>query len=355
MAWRGEKFSEGRLRLWCAFASAQHDARLLDLLRRYDAVPRGAPTDTGAVRHVLAAAAARQRARLGSSLVRSWDMSSGAAAAPTAGGTLVIAFAGADAALGGGINGGVPSHEFVRACRKAGVRRAIFVRDVLRAWYLRGVGGEHGGSRFEDVMAMLREEIATARPNRLVTIGSSMGGYAAVRAALALNADAALAFAPQVAIDPGTRAERGLPSAPFDGLLNGLKAFGEVEGFPLESLDELVLQMAGAPSPRATDGRAPTAIEVHCGDADPGDVAEARTLAAAVESVSQSREGGVGVSCRVKVHQARDHNLVVEMRDSGELHELLCALVAADDAQDIAGAAPEIPSDFEGFANCPDF
>ena len=77
--------------------------------------------------------------------------------------------------------------------------------------------------------------------------------------------------------------------------------------------------------------------------------------AAAVESVSQSREGGVGVSCRVKVHQARDHNLVVEMRDSGELHELLCALVAADDAQDIAGAAPEIPTDFEGFANCPDF
>ena len=69
-----------------------------------------------------------------------------------------------------------------------------------------------------------------ARPNRLVTIGSSMGGYAAVRAALALNADAALAFAPQVAIDPSTRAERGLPSAPFDGLLNGLKAFGEVEG-----------------------------------------------------------------------------------------------------------------------------
>ena len=52
----------------------------------------------------------------------------------------MIAFAGADAALGGGIQGGVPSHEFVRACRRAGVRRAIFVRDVLRAWYLQGVG-----------------------------------------------------------------------------------------------------------------------------------------------------------------------------------------------------------------------
>ena len=47
-------------------------------------------------------------------------------------------------------------------------------------------------------------------------------GYAAVRAAIALRADAALAFAPQVAIDPKMRAERRLPPAPFDGLLTGL-------------------------------------------------------------------------------------------------------------------------------------
>ena len=54
------------------------------------------------------------------------------------------------------------------------------------------------------------------------------------------------------------------------------------------------------------------------------------------------------------MHVARDHNLVVEMRDSGELHELLRSLVAEEDGA-AAHDAAEIPSDFEGFANCPDF
>ena len=162
----------------------------------------------------------------------------------------MIAFAGADAALGGGINGGVPSHEFVRACRRAGVRRALFVRDVLRAWYLRGVGGD-GGDSFAGVMAMLQDEIAALRPSRVVTIGSSMGGYAAVRAAIALRADAAVAFAPQVAIDPALRRERALPAAPFDGLLRGLSAVGRIEGFPLESLDDIAVRAAAEPAAAA--------------------------------------------------------------------------------------------------------
>lgn len=377
VVWRGPCFAQARLWLWCAFASAPQDTRLLDLLRRFDAVPGAVPADEAAVRAVLRGSASRQRARLGSSLVRSWDMmanapsgrasASAAAATPSSagGGTLVIAFAGADAALGGGINGGVPSHEFVRACRKAGVRRALFVRDVLRAWYLRGVGGR-GGDSFEGVMALLRDEIAAVRPSRVVTIGSSMGGYAAVRAALALEADAALAFAPQVAIDPAERQRRGLPPAPFDALLGGLSAVGHAEGFRLESLDEIVRGLAsrhggGVTTPGGRAHRQPTiGIEIHCGDADPGDVAEARTLEAVVSQLSQGVEaaaggGGVGfgVTCAVKVHEARDHNLVVEMRDSGELHDLLRSLVAEEE-----GAAPdaaEIPSDFEGFANCPDF
>ena len=40
------------------------------------------------------------------------------------------------------------------------------------------------------------------RPARVVTVGCSMGGYAAVRAALELDADVVLAFAPQVTLDP---------------------------------------------------------------------------------------------------------------------------------------------------------
>ena len=356
-AWRGARLDAARLWLWCAYASAHQDDRLLDLLRRFDAVPGAAPADVNAVRAVLRSSASRQRARLGNSLVRSWDITpSGNGGATPHGGTLVIAFAGADAALGGGINGGVPSHEFVRACRNAGVRRAIFVRDVLRAWYLRGVGGggvgaggaEEAEDSFDGVMDLLRAEIAAVRPSRLVTIGSSMGGYAAVRAALALEADAALAFAPQVAIDPEERLRRELPPAPFDALLGGLGVIGRAAGFPLESLDSLVRKLP--PRQPWPQGSA-TRIVLHCGDADPGDVAEAWTLEAAVREAAALRP--TGVACSVTVHAARDHNLVVDMRDSGELHELLCSLVAEEGAE--AGGEAEIPSDFEGFTNCPDF
>ena len=66
---------------------------------------------------------------------------------------------------------------------------------------------------FDGVVQRLALEVAALRPSRVVTIGSSMGGYAAVRAGLALNADAAVAFSPQVLIDAS---HRGAPPAPRD-------------------------------------------------------------------------------------------------------------------------------------------
>ena len=94
--------------------------------------------------------------------------------------------------------------------RRAGVRRALFVRDVMRAWYLRGLGGGDGdeGHTFEGAMALLRREIAAVRPRRVVTIGSSMGAYGAARAALALGAERAIAFSPQVLLEPAARGGR---------------------------------------------------------------------------------------------------------------------------------------------------
>merc|ERR1711965_966770 len=115
-------------------------------------------------------AAAAHRRRAGAALARSWTPPLLRPA--TCGGTLVIAFAGADANLGGGIQGGVPSHEFVASCRRAGVLHAIFVRDALRSWYLRGIGceggegGEGEGGTFEDVVNLLAAEITALRPSR---------------------------------------------------------------------------------------------------------------------------------------------------------------------------------------------
>ena len=65
-----------------------------------------------------------------------------------------------------------------------------------------------------------------------------------------------------------------------------------------------------------------TRIELHAGAAEEGDVREAEMLAAAVAE-RRAHRGESGVACELTVHAGRDHNLVKEMRDAGELHALL--------------------------------
>ncbi|KAL3908612.1 MAG: hypothetical protein SGPRY_009729, partial [Prymnesium sp.] len=153
-------------------------------------------------------------------------------------------------------------------------------------------------------------------------------------------------------------------------------AFSEVEGFEMLGLAEAVAK-----------GCRGTQIELHVGAEDENDVAEALILQRAVERAHTSEaasghEGGEatagregigswesgekshpgsrvaeivakGPRCDVIVHPGRDHNMVVDMRDSGELHTLLCSL------QDTAGrkSRPEVslPEGFVGFHDCPDF
>ena len=87
---------------------------------------------------------------------------------------------------------------------------------------------------------------------------------------------------------------------------------------------------------------------------------EALLLQRAVEeraALATSPGADEAVRCSVKVHDGRDHNLVVEMRDSGELHDWLCQLVAAEGAEGGAAAGVEeaLPAKFVGFEDCPDF
>ena len=141
----------------------------------------------------------RLRRTQGDALLRCYDSDGNGAAE-----TMVITFGGLQLQVGGGHGGGVAPHEFVRSCQKAGARYALFVRDVTRSWYCRGLGPAFGNGAscdsFDAMIAGLRAEIARLRPRRVVTIGSSMGGYAAIRAGLALNATRAVAFSPQVII-----------------------------------------------------------------------------------------------------------------------------------------------------------
>ena len=54
-----------------------------------------------------------------------------------------------------------------------------------------------------------------------------MGGYAAIRAGLALRADTVLAFGPQVVLDSRERAALSLRASPFDRSLRALEAEGK--------------------------------------------------------------------------------------------------------------------------------
>lgn len=102
--------------------------------------------------------------------------------------TLVIAFAsiGHDATR-------APSPEFV-ASGTAGGRPALFVMDAARTWT--------NAPGFADVVAQAVDRVRARQPiRRIVTIGQSMGGFAALVAAEVLPVDAVLAFGPQSRID----------------------------------------------------------------------------------------------------------------------------------------------------------
>ena len=314
---------EARLRLWRALNCSPSDTRLIDLLRRTEAVRQSQPEEVHEVRRVLWETTRARRALNGVAVKRSWedDCSDYEGRHHAGAGTLLICFAGADSNLGGGADGGVQRHSFMAACSRAGVRHALFVRDASRGWYERGIDGE--GRDFASVVSLLREEVWRMRPSRLVTLGSSMGGYAAVRAGLALDADLAIAFSPQAVLHVSTREALGVPPAPFDMFLLGLEAFAAVEGFEPQPLSAVIAETAWSTT---------CAIEVHVGGADEGDLIDAELLRRAVEE--RRTRGALGISCEIVVHPGEDHNLVCSMRDSGELHAMLqrAASLSAGDA-----------------------
>jgi hypothetical protein len=153
----------------------------------------------------------------------------------------------------------------------------------------------------------------------------------------------------QVLIDTRERTQLRLPPAPFDSLLRALAVLSAAADVPYPSLAECV---------EAAPATCTTAIELHAGSTEAGDVYEAEMLAAAVAA---SHAAGGGVSCRLTVHEGRDHNLVKEMRDEGELHALLRRVAGVETAE--AGAAREagaraaavgIDANFVGFHDCGD-
>ena len=103
--------------------------------------------------------------------------------------TLLIAFGGLASKLDG-----IPPFEFLSALAEQSARR-VFVRDLDQAWYQEGVRGV--ASNLADTTDALRAIVEEAQPTRVVTLGVSAGGFAAIYFGCQLRADLAVAFSPQ--------------------------------------------------------------------------------------------------------------------------------------------------------------
>lgn len=76
----------------------------------------------------------------------------------------------------------------------------ILVRDSGNSWYHRRIDGL--GEHPDETAAGLRQLISDIRPGKVVTIGQSMGAYAAIMYGLLLEVQQVIAFGPLSFLDP---------------------------------------------------------------------------------------------------------------------------------------------------------
>ncbi len=112
--------------------------------------------------------------------------------------SLLIAFGGLGTAIG------IPVFEFfnVVSTFEQPVKQ-MFIRDLQGAWYHRGVVA--AGDTIEEVAEYVREVVRTSGARRVVTVGNSAGGYAALLFGSLIEATQVLAFGPQTFISARLR------------------------------------------------------------------------------------------------------------------------------------------------------
>lgn len=100
----------------------------------------------------------------------------------------------------GGVNMGVgmPPFEFLSSLTGQGAP-GYFIKDFRQSWYHEGLLGI--SQDMDGTEAYLRGLVARHRPERLVTLGASAGGYAAIVFGCLLGADRVAAFSPQTDVN----------------------------------------------------------------------------------------------------------------------------------------------------------
>jgi hypothetical protein len=184
--------------------------------------------------------------------------------------------------------------EFLSATEAFPVKR-LFVRDPRQAWYHCGMP-QHGWT-LASVVESLRKLISEHEVERLIVVGSSSGGYAALVFGTLLGADTVLSFAPQTVLDLEILA--GMDDHRWDPALGPLRNAGRLDPHWIDLRRAL---------PQAR--RADTRYEVYFDDSFRADRLHAERLLG-IDGVHLYRFGGGG------------HRLVRKLRDSGALEQIL--------------------------------
>lgn len=92
-----------------------------------------------------------------------------------------------------------PPFEFRKITQSLSVNR-IFFRDPYQCWYHRGLPGI--GTSIDVVARYVRERIQELDPSRVILLGNSMGGYAAILFSKLLDLGDVIAFSPQTYLSP---------------------------------------------------------------------------------------------------------------------------------------------------------
>lgn len=123
----------------------------------------------------------------------------------------------------------VPVFEFFETTKSLGYSR-ILLRDQYHQRYHNGIDNQRPD--FPSLIGYLREEIERLRAKKILCVGTSSGGYAAIRAGHQLRADYVHAFAPQTGERPNSR---GAPNGRFRVWLwkGGLQKRAEVKAIDL--------------------------------------------------------------------------------------------------------------------------
>jgi hypothetical protein len=208
---------------------------------------------------------------------------------------LVIAFGGQAMRLAG-----APPFEFFGVLREHDRPKKLFVRDHHRSWYHRGVVGL--GDDIASVATALQELVDSTAPTKVVALGSSSGGYAALLFGRLMGVDEVHAFGPQTFISADLRQRHG-----DERFRKMLPLLLESDHYQSEygDLNEL---FSRTPHNGAR-------VVIHYCEGEPGDGVHARHM--------QSQPG-----VELRKYPGGDHNVAKYLRDRGTLTSVLTEITS---------------------------